>query len=147
MSETIDEILKSETLKVVEKSGFSLVDFNLQRLSGKKLKAGVIIYKRDGIGLEECSSVHKVLFSRLEMLADNFDFYLEVASPGITRVFKNPEEYGIFVGNKVKILTYDESDFVHGEILKSENGFVSLKTDNDVLEINIDDIQKGKLDY
>ena len=147
MSETIDNLLRDSALKIVEKSGFLLVDFNLQRLSGNKLKAGVIIYKNGGVGLDDCTAVHKVLFPRLEMLAEGFDFYLEIASPGITRVFKNREEYNIFVGNKVKILTFDDNDFIRGELIKSEDGIITLKHKDGLSEINIDDIQKGKLDY
>jgi len=147
VSDTIDDLLRDAALKIVEKSGFSLVDFNLQRLSGNKLKAGVIIYKNGGVGLDDCAGIHKVLFSRLEMLAADFDFYLEIASPGITRVFKNREEYDIFIGNKVKILTFDDDDFIRGELIKSEDGVITLKHEDGLSEIKIDDIQKGKLDY
>lgn len=147
MSDSIDDVLKEAALKIVEKSGFLLVDFNLQKLSGKKLKAGVIVYGKDGISLDDCTAIHKVLFPRLEMLAEDFDFYLEIASPGITRIFKNPEEYSIFTGNKVKILTFDDNDFIKGELVKFENGIVTLKAKNGMFEIKIDDIQKGKLDY
>lgn len=147
MSDTIDGILKDAALKIVEKSGFNLVDFNLQRLSGKKLKAGVIVYGNGGISLDDCSSIHKVLFPRLEMLAADFDFYLEIASPGITRTFKNPEEYSIFAGSKVKILTFDDDDYIKGELVKFEDGIVTLKYKDEELEIKFDNIQKGKLDY
>jgi len=147
MSEKLDTILKDAALNIVEKSGFFLVDFNLQRLSGKKLKAGVIIYKRDGISLDDCSAIHKVLFPRLEMLASDFDFYMEVASPGITRTFKNPEEYNVFIGNNIKVLKIGNDDYIKGELIKSENGIITLKNNNDMFEIKIDDIQKGKLDY
>ncbi|WP_187759758.1 hypothetical protein [Thiospirochaeta perfilievii] len=148
MSDSIDVILKDAALKVVEKSGFFLVDFNLQRLSGKKLKAGVIVYSRDGISLDDCAAVHKVLFPRLEMLAEDFDFYLEIASPGITRTFKNREEYSIFIGNKIKVLTFDEDDYIKGELIKSEDGVITLiDSSNKSIEINIDNIRKGKLDY
>lgn len=81
------------------------------------------------------------------MLASDFDFYLEIASPGITRTFKNKEEYSVFAGNRVKILTFDDNEYIHGELLGSENGIVSLKVEDEVIEIKIDDIQKGKLDY
>lgn len=147
MSDTIDNILKDAALTVVEKSGFYLVDFNLQRLSGNKLKAGVIVYGKGGISLDDCTAIHKVLFPRLEMLASDFDFYLEIASPGITRVFKNPEEYTIFIGNKVKILTFDDDDYIKGELIKCDNGIITLKDKENEFEIKIDDIQKGKLDY
>ncbi|MGL1892043.1 MAG: hypothetical protein OCD02_10470 [Spirochaetaceae bacterium] len=147
MSDSIDNILRDASKKIVEKSGFSLVDFNIQRLSGNKLKSGVIIYGKSGVSLDDCGAIHKVLFPRLEMLAEDFDFYLEIASPGITRVFKNPEEYTIFVGNKVKILTFDDDDYIKGELIKSEDGIVTIKSKNDMIEIKIDDIQKCKLDY
>ncbi len=147
MSDNLDETLKEAAAKIVEKSGFSLVDFNLQKLSGNKLKAGVIVYGRDGFGLDDCAAVHKVLFPRLEMLADGFDFYLEIASPGITRVFKNPIEYSIFIGNKVKVLTFDDDEFLKGELISSEDGIITIKNKSDIYEIKIDDIQKGKLDY
>lgn len=147
MSENLDTVLKEAAKKVVEKSGFYLVDFNTQRLSGKKLKAGVIVYGKGGISLDDCTAIHKVLFPRMEMLAEDFDFYLEIASPGITRTFKNPEEYSIFVGNRVKVLTYDESDYINGELVKSEDGVITIKTKNESIDIKIDDIQKGKLDY
>lgn len=147
VSDNIDIVLREAALKIVEKSGFFLVDFNLQKLSGKKLKAGVIAYSREGISLDDCAVIHKVLFPRLEMLAEDFDFYLEIASPGITRTFKNVEEYTIFVGNKVKVLTYDNDDFVKGELIKSENGIITLQDKDGTFEIKIDDIQKGKLDY
>lgn len=147
MSESIDAVLINAAKEIVEKSGYSLVDCNLQHLKGGRLKAQVVIFSPEGTGVDDCSRVHKVLFPRMEMLAEEFDFYLEIASPGIDRVFKNNEEFGVFKGQKVKVLLDNESEWISGEILSYENSVVTLKHNDETEELSVSDIRKAKLDY
>ncbi len=48
---------------------------------------------------------------------------------------------------KAKLMQERLDDFVKGELMKSENGIITLQDKDGTFEIKIDDIQKGKLDY
>jgi len=68
--------------------GYKLVD--LQIVHQKSLwLVKAVIYSKNGVGIDDCSKVHRALLSRAEVLLNSQDIQMEVSSPGLNRVIKN----------------------------------------------------------
>ena len=80
------------------------------------------------------------------MLEDSRDVHLEVSSPGISRNIKTTDEFKIFMGRKVKILSNNVSEWIHGSIESVDNNSVNLSIENGNIKIGFADINKAKLE-
>ena len=140
-----DNSLINEIEPVVEGLGFSLVEFSSHR-NRSNLTVNAIIYSKNGVGLEECSRVYKTILPRIELLEDTRNINLEVSSPGLSRNIKFIEEFGIFVGKRVKILKKDESGWIHGRIISVDNNSVKINEDKNAITVSFEDINKAKLE-
>ncbi len=140
-----DNSLINEIEPVVEGLGFSLVEFSSHR-NRSNLTVNAIIYSKNGVGLEECSRVYKTILPRIELLEDTRNINLEVSSPGLSRNIKSIEEFGIFVGKRVKILKKDESGWIHGRIISVDNNSVKINEDKNAITVSFEDINKAKLE-
>jgi ribosome maturation factor RimP len=99
------------------------------------------------VSIDDCAEVHRTVLPRLELLLDDRDVALQVASPGIERTMKDPRELEVFAGRGVKILKRDSEDWVAGIVRSADAQRVELKTADGVHEIALSDIRKAKLDY
>ena len=131
---------------VVEAMGFTIVELTSATVS-EDLHIHLIIYSPDGIGIEDCSKVHKTIQKRIETLNEDRYFYLEVSSPGITRNFKSANEFAVFNGKSVKILLENESDWIRGIIGNSSRTEVEIQTFGELKTIPYSEIKKAKLDF
>ena len=131
---------------LVKNLGFSVVEVNSSS-NRNRLKINIIIYSGKGVKIDDCSTVHKTIFPRLEVLYDKFDVYLEVSSPGIERSFKDAREFLIFQGKNVKIMDGERNDWDHGVIESVEDDSVNIKIGDTVRNIKYYNIHKCKLDY
>jgi len=124
--------------------GYSLVEFLVfRRQSDWQIK--VVITSPDGVGIADCSKVHRALITRLEALLKSQDLYIEVASPGLDRILKNALEFSVFTGKQVKVWNTDISDWMQGIIVSSDTESVRLRTGNTETEIQYTKIAKAKL--
>ena len=130
---------------VVEGLGFSLVEFTSHR-NRSNLTINAIIYREEGVNLADCSTVYKTILPRIEVLEDSRDINLEVSSPGITRNIKTVDEFGIFLGKKVRILKRNDSEWIHGSIESVSADSVNLNHDKQTTTVGFDDINKAKLE-
>ena len=124
--------------------GYSLVELGVfKRQTTWQIK--IVITAPQGVGIADCSKVHRAIFTRLEALLATQDLNIEVASPGLDRVFKNATEFAVFTGKQVKIWNSEISDWQQGTILSSDT--VSVLLENETGEINIpyNKIAKAKL--
>ena len=97
------ELLRIRLNPVIEDLGYELYDLeDLQYQSQRILR--VSIDHEQGIQLEDCVRIDQML----QKLFDENDpieeaYTLEVSSPGIFRVLKNPEHFRRFTGERIKI--------------------------------------------
>ena len=138
VSEEIEPILKA--------LGLITVEVHIGRIKGQSL-VSIIVYSSQGIGIEDCAKVSKLIYPKLELIQDLGDFSLEVSSPGIDRVFKSREEYKIFKGKAVSILTHESSEWINGIIDHVDDEMVCIKSKDEQLSIRFDSIKKSKLEY
>ena len=124
--------------------GYSIVELNVfRKQSSWQIK--LVITSPAGVGIADCSKVHKSMLPRLEAILATQDMYVEVASPGLDRIFKNAAEFSVFTGKQVKVWNTDISDWIQGKIVSSDSSSVRLETDKGEIDIPYIKIAKAKL--
>ncbi len=97
------ELLRIRLNPVIEDLGYELYDLEDLQYQGQRILR-VSIDHEQGIQLEDCVRTDQIL----QKLFDENDpieeaYTLEVSSPGIFRVLKNPEHFRRFTGERIKI--------------------------------------------
>ena len=97
------ELLKIRLNPIIEDLGYELYDLeDLQYQDQRILR--VSIDHEHGIQLADCVSIDQILkkiFDENDPIEEGYT--LEVSSPGIFRVLKNPEHFRRFTGERIKI--------------------------------------------
>ena len=110
--------------------GYVLVDLKVVPQNGS-IKVTAVITKPAGdsgaVGVNDCARVHRALLPRLEAVLDSQDIYMEVASPGMERLIKNPAEFALFVGRYVRVWDSHITDWVAGKIISSDDQSITLE--------------------
>lgn len=110
--------------------GYVLVDLKVVPQNGS-IKVTAVITKPAGdsgaVGVNDCARVHRALLPRLEAVLDSQDIYMEVASPGMERLIKNPAEFALFVGRYVRVWDSQITDWVAGKIIFSDDQSITLE--------------------
>ena len=97
------ELLRIRLNPAIEDLGYELYDLEDLQHQGQRILR-VSIDHEQGIQLEDCVRIDQML----QKLFDENDpieeaYTLEVSSPGIFRVLKNPEHFRRFTGERIKI--------------------------------------------
>ena len=124
--------------------GYKLVDLQIIRQKSLWLVKAVI-YNKSGVGIDDCSKVHRVLLSRAEVLLNSQDIQMEVSSPGLNRVIKNAAEFQAFIGENIKVLGVSCSDWLEGELLAADTTGIRVNVSGEQRDIRYVDIKKAKL--
>lgn len=135
----------SEAKTLVEGLGYRLVDFSLARIK-TGWHAYAVIFTPGGVGIEDCTKVHKPLQQKLEVLLNTQDLFMEVSSPGVQRVLKKSYELEAFVGEKISVWDADCTDWVTGTLLEYYEERIILEMENGKKEIPLDRCKKAKLE-
>lgn len=126
--------------------GYALVEIAVGRRKTGSF-VGVVIYRREGVGVDDCAAVSDLLLPRLETMESLPDVSLEVSSPGIERTIRSPEEYGIFQGRGVRLLAGIETEWQTGIIEACEGGTLWLRKGRERKGLALADIRRARLDY
>jgi ribosome maturation factor RimP len=145
-AETLAKAVRNVVEPLLVGLGYSLVDITVGRLSGST-RVNVIIYRKEGVGVDECAEVSGILFPRLETIEELDDPSLEVSSPGIDRIVRNPLEYDIFRGRGVRVLAGSATEWESGVIDRVEDGTLWLKRGRETRGFAISGIRKARLDH
>ena len=97
------ELMRIRLNPAIEDLGYELYDLEDLQYQGQRILR-VSIDHEQGIQLEDCVRIDQ----KLQKLLDENDpieeaYTLEVSSPGIFRVLKNPEHFRRFTGERIKI--------------------------------------------
>ena len=84
---------------------------------------------------------------RAELILDDRDVALQVASPGIDRTFKENSEFAVFVDRGVRVLMQGTDDWIGGVVDSVSERDVTLRDGQQRQSIAFADIQKARLDY
>ena len=163
----MEDVIMNELKKVTDPLNIKVVElFVKENRSG--LLINVVIEKDGGVTIDDCERVTRLLNDRLSILdeLEVYNYRLQVSSPGLSRVFKNREEYNIFKSRDVKIILKEPLEEYLNENKESKNSKMSNKInkiyegillgikddtvkikdyDNRIIEIPFNKIQKTKL--
>lgn len=102
------------------------------------------------VDITDCEKVSRFLDGKLdnEMPMLKNEYILEVSSPGIERPLKRLKDYVKFTGNLVTIKLYkpiNGSKTFIGEISEVNENNISIKVNEEILSISLDEIAKANL--
>jgi ribosome maturation factor RimP len=126
--------------------GYALVELAVGRRKGITL-VSVVIYRKEGVGVDDCAAVSELLLPRLETMEALPDVSLEVSSPGIERTIRSAEEYAIFQGRGVRVLVGDQIEWQSGRIDRCEGGTLWLQKGKEHIGFALGDVRKARLDF
>ena len=146
------ELLRIRLNPAIEDLGYELYDLEDLQSQGQRILR-VSIDHEQGIQLEDCVRIDK----KLQKLLDENDpieeaYTLEVSSPGIFRVLKNPEHFRRFSGERIKIRLKKKINGMRQAIGKlcssTEDGiqFLPENESEEELFIGYENISKARLE-
>jgi ribosome maturation factor RimP len=144
-TERADDPLYDELVPVVEGCGLSLVELTVSR-HRRSVRVRIVVFKTGGIGVADCSVVHRAIQGRLELAFPGSDLYIEVSSTGIDRTVKDASEFRFYIGQPVRCYLRDLSDWVGGVLESADSERLVLAGENGRLELEYRRIAKAKLD-
>lgn len=116
--------------EICNENGAYLYDMELQK-EGKNKVLRIFIDTKDGIKIDECETISRIISKKLDEL-DLIDgaYNLEVSSPGVERKLKTPYHYDLALEKKVEVSLYSPID--------GEKSFVGVLKSHNESEISID---------
>ncbi len=149
MGENIVERVKEMLQPLVEERGLKLVD--VEYITAGKPVLRIYVYNPEGTSIEDCEWISR----RIGALLDVEDlipvsYILEVSSPGLDRKLKNKEEYEIFKGRDVKIVTkepVDGKNIFEGILKGLEDDNVLLEENGEIIRIPLEKISRTNLEF
>jgi ribosome maturation factor RimP len=146
--EQLSEKITALIRPVVEDAGLELVEVQYRQESvGWILR--IIIYKEDGIGIDDCTKVSREVSYLLDV-EDRMPhkYNLEVTSPGLDRPLKTERDFERNIDKKVTIVVAGEDEknieFV-GFIKNVQHGEITILTKDGQEVFLVEDIVKAKL--
>ncbi len=142
----LEETIRGEIAPLVNALGFTLIDVNVFRSKGVR-SVRLIIFRPQGVGVEDCAAVSRSVHPRLELMSELGDCSLEVSSPGIGRLLKGPVEYEIFRGQGAAVLVEGESEWRKGLLDGVDDASLIIRSEGKTVKIPIDKIKRVKLAF
>ena len=141
--------MDNNTLKnLISECGVNLYDTETVTENDQKIYR-VYITSKDGITLDKCTEVTKILSPIFDVEPPvSGEYFLEVSSPGIERKLTNPNHFQNSIGELVKI-KHTQLGKLKGEILSADETKVTIKdkADKETKELNYSDILNAKTYY
>jgi ribosome maturation factor RimP len=138
-------LIEAEVEPVVAGLGFRLVELRCGQ-SRNQNHISITVYRPEGVSVDDCAAISRMLYPRLELIDQLDNLRLEVTSPGLDRVLKRTEEYEIFSGRGARVLTRSEGRWVGGTIQGVRGNRLCLLLRDSTVEVPLEDIQKVRLD-
>ena len=111
----------------------------------------ILLDKAPAITIEDCARATSIIKNLLFVANINYDFYLEVSSPGIERPLVKPADYERFTGKNIKLVT---NFLVSGRkkfeglllVYDQQKNIIQLKTEDDIIyDIALENIKNANL--
>ncbi len=141
--------MDNKTLKnLLKECGVSLYDTEIVTENGHKIYR-VYITSRDGITLDKCTEVTRILSPIFDLEPPvSGEYFLEISSPGIERKLTEPVHFANSVGELVKI-KHSELGKLKGEIVSCDSNGITIKDSSSKREkkLAFGDILQAKTYY
>lgn len=138
---------KETIVNILNDCGVDLYDIETVSENERKIFR-IYITSKDGINLDKCSEVTKILSPILDLEPPvSGEYTLEVSSPGIERPLRKNEHYTGSIGEMLKVKLIN-TDKIIGKLESFEDGKITLvEDDGEVSVISLDDIDKARTYY
>jgi ribosome maturation factor RimP len=138
---------KETIVNILNDCGVDLYDIETLSENERKIFR-IYITSKDGINLDKCSEVTKILSPILDLEPPvSGEYTLEVSSPGIERPLRKNEHYTGSIGEMLKVKLIN-TDKIIGKLESFEDGKITLvEDDGEVSVISLDDIDKARTYY
>ena len=148
MIDKVKELLQP----ILEERNLKLIDIELTKEKRPTLR--IYVYNPEGTSIEDCELVSRRIGALLDVEdLIPFSYVLEVSSPG-ERKLKNIEEYDIFKGRDIKIITCEpieensKNTVFKGKLLGLEGENVKLENEKGlIIELPLEKITKAQLEF
>ena len=109
--------------------GIELVDVSFYKQYGK-LTVEAYLWKKEGIGLDDCEKVHNLFSAALDALEDDFadDYVLNVSSSGLDRKIVTDDDYRRALDTEIECIDAQKNK-THGVLISFDNENVVVRTD------------------
>lgn len=138
--------LKTDFEPLLRELGFKILELHAATVKGRT-HLDLVIYRPEGVTIDDCATVHKVVMPRAELVLGDRDVAVQVASPGIDRTFKENSEFAVFVDRGVRVLLRGTDEWIGGVVDSVSEREVTLRDGEKRRSIAIADIQKARLDF
>ena len=117
--------LEKDIKTLVESMDLSVYDISTVSEGGDTIYR-ILINSKDGISLDKCAEVTRMLNPMLDVTSPvKGDYRLEVSSPGIERKLKNLGHFKDSIGEKVKVVLIT-NEVLTGELMKVEGNKITI---------------------
>ena len=142
--QTVDKLLTP----IIESLGFVVWGIEMLR-GGKALTLRIYIDTDQGVTIEDCATVSHEISGILEVEDPiNSDYHLEVSSPGLDRKIFYPDQYALFIGERLKLLLNQPIDGrkkYEGELIEATESLLKIECDGEAVAIAIQSINQARL--
>ena len=106
-----------------------LVDVAFYKQYGK-LTVEALIWKKEGVDLDDCEKVHNLLSEKLDSIEDDFDddYILNVSSQGLDRKIVTDDDFRRALDTEIEVFDQDKKKS-HGTLLSFDKDNIVIKTD------------------
>ncbi|MFI3258160.1 MAG: ribosome maturation factor [Spirochaetales bacterium] len=145
----------TEIAALAESLGYLIVDLHIvQDASSFKVSVVIVHMPSDdsgsqGIGIRDCTTIHRLLLPVFEDRLYPNDVYMEVTSPGMGRVIKNAAEFACFIGHQLQVWDTMTENWISGILLTANTESLTLKLlqNDEEKTLSYEHIKKAKLLY
>ncbi len=138
----IESMVKSVDLELYDASVVSENDETIYRINviSSEIENG----KRKGVSLDECVELTHLISPLLDVTPPvSGEYRLEVGTAGIERKLTNINHFKKSLGEKVSLL-HSGKEKTRGTLEKVEGSKIFVKTDEETVEVEFNDIIKAK---
>lgn len=117
--------------------GTELVEVKFYKQYGK-LNIEALIWKKEGITLEDCEAFHNLLSAKLDSIEDEFadDYVLNVSSQGLDRKIVTDDDFRRALDCEIECVD-DKKKKHHGYLISYDDTTVCIKPDGNQREIKL----------
>jgi ribosome maturation factor RimP len=135
----LEEDIFSIALPIAEQFACELVDVEYEFEEGEWYLR-IYVDKENGINIDDCASVSRVLSDKLDIIDPIKDsYYLEVSSPGLDRKIKRDKDFIKFLNNKIKIKfikPFEGNEYLEGILMGLEGDKVLVSSHGNLYKID-----------
>ncbi|MCF7872826.1 MAG: hypothetical protein K9L80_01290 [Candidatus Omnitrophica bacterium] len=139
--------IEKKVKEIIKKEQVELVEYRAFNMRGKLTIRCLVDYPDGGITLDSLGRLNKTIFNQLQEDLSDMDYKVEVNSPGLDRILKQPEDFLKVKGKDILLWLTEpvlDKQFIEARLegLKENKLILSYKGDN--ISIDFRKVKSGK---